>query len=932
MSLLKTSLKVRLAIALGVMALASALVLSQVASYASRAQIERDQSALLQNIAVRMTSQLAHDMSARANEIAFLAGQDQVRDPKYSLEAKQAMFERVRNAYPFYAWIGMADLQGNIVAGTGGLLVGKNVSQRDWFLKAQEELHFGDAHDAFLLAKMLPKPKWDDLPLRLVDISTPVRDATGKLIGVLCGHLSLDWAFEVRESMLDQLSRDDLDLVVLNKAGKVLMGTPHLPSLKVDLAALQTYQGLEGATRQVAVETWPDGGRYLTASVREASFKNYPGMGWTIVARRGEASAFAPADRLSQQILLAGVATAAVFIFVVLFMLQRELGPLAAIATAAKRIRDDGNRVEIPKPERSGELSDFASALIDLANTLQTSNAELVLAGRVFDESGQGILITDASNKVIRVNRAFTRITGYSSADIVGLSPKVLQSGHQDAAFYQTMWSAVKRNGAWQGEIWNRTKDGRIYPEWLTINVLTDADGTVTHHIAIFDDITEKKDYEKRLVHLANYDKLTDLPNRNLMQMEVELMLRDAKVRSQTLGLMFVDLDNFKNINDTLGHPAGDQVLQEVAKRFTACVEQKTLVSRWGGDEFVVALPHGGVDEAAALARRLIEVLQRPFAIEGGRYHLGMSVGVAMYPADGETVNQLLRCADTAMYRAKSEGNNQLRFYVDTMNAGLERYLKIDNALRHALDQDGLGLSLAFQPQFSGDGKSIMGAEALIRWSHPELGAISPAQFIPVAEETGLILPLGRWIMEEIARSYRDIVMANRVPVALSMNCSAHQLVDAGLAAQLHAACQKMEVPAEHLRVEVTESAIMSDEFKVMDTLGQLRKYGYPVSIDDFGTGYSCLNYIQKIRPSEIKVDQGFVKAMLTDPDSHSIVLFTVRLAESMGMDVVAEGVETEAQRTALNAMGNVKLQGFLLGKPLPLQALIALLPSASES
>ncbi len=284
------------------------------------------------------------------------------------------------------------------------------------------------------------------------------------------------------------------------------------------------------------------------------------------------------------------------------------------------------------------------------------------------------------------------------------------------------------------------------------------------------------------------------------------------------------------------------------------------------------------------------------------------------------------------MYRAKSEGNNQLRFYVDTMNAGLERYLKIDNALRHALDQDGLGLSLAFQPQFSGDGKSIMGAEALIRWSHPELGAISPAQFIPVAEETGLILPLGRWIMEEIARSYRDIVMANRVPVALSMNCSAHQLVDAGLAAQLHAACQKMEVPAEHLRVEVTESAIMSDEFKVMDTLGQLRKYGYPVSIDDFGTGYSCLNYIQKIRPSEIKVDQGFVKAMLTDPDSHSIVLFTVRLAESMGMDVVAEGVETEAQRTALNAMGNVKLQGFLLGKPLPLQALIALLPSASES
>jgi EAL domain-containing protein (putative c-di-GMP-specific phosphodiesterase class I) len=323
-------------------------------------------------------------------------------------------------------------------------------------------------------------------------------------------------------------------------------------------------------------------------------------------------------------------------------------------------------------------------------------------------------------------------------------------------------------------------------------------------------------------------------------------------------------------------------------------------------------------------------VLQRPFTIEGGRYHLGMSVGVAMYPADGENVSQLLRCADTAMYRAKSEGNNQLRFYVDTMNVGLERYLKIDNALRHALDQGGQGLSLAFQPQFSGDGKTIVGAEALIRWSHPELGAITPVQFIPVAEETGLILPLGRWIMEEIARSYWQIVEAGRVPVALSMNCSAHQLVDPHLAAQLHEACQKMSVPSEHLLIEVTESAIMSDEFKDMDTLGQLRKHGYRVSIDDFGTGYSCLNYIQKIRPAEIKVDQGFVKTMLSDPDSHSIVLFTVRLAESLGMEVVAEGVETVEQQSALNAMGNVKLQGYLLGKPMPLQALIALLPSSS--
>jgi diguanylate cyclase (GGDEF)-like protein/PAS domain S-box-containing protein len=922
----KLSLKARLVISIGAMALISALLVSQFASHLSRSQIEKDQSALLQNIAVRMTSQLAHDMSTRANEILFLTGHDRVRDPKYPTERKREIFERIRQAYPFYAWVGMTDTEGNIVAGTDGLLVGKSVAKREWFLKGREGLHFGDAHDAFLLAKMLPKPKWDDLPLRLVDLSAPVHDEKGNFLGVICGHLSLDWAFEVRESMLDQLAREHLDLIVLSKDGKVLMGTPQLPSLKVDLASLKTYQGLANSTRQVGVEAWPDGIRYLTATVREASFRNYPGMGWAVVARKSERAAFESADDLTKMIIGAGLATALVFAAMLWGVLRRELQPLEAISTAAQKIQTENLNTPIPQPEGDGELALFARSLTGLVSSLQIRNEELRLASRVFEESGQGILISDSANKVIRVNKAFSRITGFSSEEVVGKTPAVLQSGQQDKGFYQNMWTAIKRYGSWQGEIWNRSKAGHVYPEWLTINTLKDASGAITHFIGIFDDITEKKDYEQRLVHLANYDTLTDLPNRHLMQLQANLMIEAIKGKAESLALMFVDLDKFKHINDTLGHPAGDMVLQEVAARFKAHIGKQNLLARWGGDEFVVVMPSTDSIAAATLGKQLVDSLQRPFTIEGSRYHISMSAGIAVFPSDADTVDNLLRCADTAMYRAKKDGANTYRFYESAMNTGVEKFLKIDNALRHALEHQGKDLRLAYQPQFSPDGTKILSAEVLLRWSHPEFGELGPGVFIPIAEDTGQIVPLGRWVIEEAVKGYAKIVASGHPALPLSINCSAYQLRDVGLARVLHAACMGSDVPPGDLLIEVTESAIMSDEFKVAETLTALKSLGYKISIDDFGTGYSCLNYIQKIRPAEIKVDQSFVRNMLTDADSKNIIGFTMALATSMGMSVVAEGVETEAQRSALQAMGPIKLQGYLLGRPMPLESLIALL------
>ena len=490
------SLKSRLAVVLGVLALAGSLLLGSLASQLSQRQIEHDQGVLLENIARRMSTQLAQDMSIRTDELHFIAQMDRIRDPAVAAAQKQAIFDQVRAAYPFYAWIGITDTEGNIVAGTGGQLVGKSVAKRAWFLEGRHGLHFGDVHDAFLMAKLLPKPKWDDLPLRLVDISQPVYAADGQLIGVLCGHLSLDWAFEARARMLDRLAGEQVDLVVLNRTGKIFMGTPSLPSLKVDLSPLASFRA---AGSRPQVEIWPDGNRYLTAAAVEAGFRNYPGHGWVVMVRKPEALAFAPAMALSRWILAGGLGIAVLFFFAAWTVLRRELRPLEQLSAAADRIRREDLSAAIPQPEGAGELAVFARSLTTLVTTLQARNANLRLASRVFQESSQGIVVTDANRRIVSVNESFTRITGYTAEEAIGQSPALLKSGMHGAAFYRAMWASLAANAVWRGEIHNRNKTGEIYTEWLTINVLRDDTGQVSHYIALFDDITERKKIEAEL-------------------------------------------------------------------------------------------------------------------------------------------------------------------------------------------------------------------------------------------------------------------------------------------------------------------------------------------------------------------------------------------------------------------------------------------------
>lgn len=504
------SLKVRLTVMIGILAILSTLALSQIAAHFSRLQIKEDQSALLRQIVVSMASRLNQDIRIRSDEIVLLTALDQIRQRNVSPERKREVFEIVRKNYPMYAWIGMTDDKGTITAGTDDLLVGKSVAARDWFIKGRDGLFFGDVHDAFLLAKLVPKPKWDDLPLRLVDISAPVMDKDNKLLGVICGHLSLDWAFEVREQMLQNISSQGLDVVVLNKEGNVLMGNVSLPSLRVNLRDLNSFRSVSSETEKpavvedwpngksylavaAAVENWPDGKSYLTVAAANTSLKNFPTSGWTVVARKDKQIAFAPAERLAKTITVLGFITAGLFGIVMWVMIRRQLKPLEEVSAAAEHIHTVDLTTPIPKPKGDDEIATFARSLANVVSTLQKSNAELKLASRVFEESGQGIMITDAERRLLRVNRTFSDITGYTSEEALGKNPRFLQSGRHDLPFYQSMWESIKKEGVWRGEIWNKTKSGNLYPEWLTIGTLKDDKGNITHYIGIFDDITERK-------------------------------------------------------------------------------------------------------------------------------------------------------------------------------------------------------------------------------------------------------------------------------------------------------------------------------------------------------------------------------------------------------------------------------------------------------
>ncbi len=554
---------------------------------------------------------------------------------------------------------------------------------------------------------------------------------------------------------------------------------------------------------------------------------------------------------------------------------------------------------------------------------LKLAEESLRLFASVFEQSGQAILITDSDKRILAVNPTFTHLTGYPLAEIRGKNPNILASGLTPAETYQAMWTGLNEAGYWQGEIVDRRKDGTHYPMWISISVLRDAKGHTTHYIASFTDISERKLVEAHISQLAYHDTLTGLLNRFSLRTQLEQVLAMAHRDHRALAVIFLDMDRFKTINDTLGHAVGDKLLITVAQRLRESVRESDIVARLGGDEFVVVLTE--VEDATAVARladKILHVLAQPYLIGKNELHTAASIGLALYPDDGGDGETLMKNADTAMYHAKSLGRNNIQFFTTEMNQAALKRLMLDQDLRVAVE--ARQFELHYQPQLDSHDGRIVGVEALVRWHHPRDGLISPGEFIPVAEETGLILKLGEWVLDEACRQLRVWQDDGIKDVSIAVNLSAHQLRSPALLAQVARALEKHGLAGASLELEITETAAMHDPAASISQLKALRGLGVRLSIDDFGTGYSSLSYLKLLPIHTLKLDQSFVRDIETDSNDVAICTATIALAHNLGLAVVAEGVETEAQRLLLTSHQCDFMQGYLFSKPLPAEAALA--------
>ncbi|VAY88791.1 Cyclic di-GMP phosphodiesterase Gmr [mine drainage metagenome] len=548
---------------------------------------------------------------------------------------------------------------------------------------------------------------------------------------------------------------------------------------------------------------------------------------------------------------------------------------------------------------------------------------ELRIAATAF-VTQEGIVITDRDQHILRVNCAFTRLTGYSAMEALGKTPAILKSGRQDAAFYQAMWETLNRDKYWQGELWNRRKNGEIYPEWLTITAVLDGDGRVTNYVGVFSDITLRKEADEKIHQLAFYDPLTGLPNRRLLHDRLQQAMTSS-VRSQCKGaLLFLDLDNFKVLNDTRGHDIGDLLLIEVAKCLRDCVRSGDTVARIGGDEFIIMLENLSEDtqQAAAAAQdvgeKVLKAINHSFSLQGVDYHCSSSIGINLFHGNDTGMDDLLRHADTAMYQAKASGRNTLRFFDPAMQIELEERTALMEDLRQALPLQQLRLYHQIQVNERG----VVGSEVLLRWQHPVRGLISPMEFIPLAEETGLIVPIGAWVLHMACvqlKAWQVDPLTRHLRIAV--NVSARQFSQPNFVEQVLEVLKDTGVnPLKlGLELELTESLVLNDIDDSIGKMQALRSIGIRFSLDDFGTGQSSLSYLKRLPLDQIKIDQSFVRDIATDPNDAAIVRTIIGMAENLGLKVIAEGVETEQQREFLERNGCHAHQGYLFGKPVPI-------------
>lgn len=567
--------------------------------------------------------------------------------------------------------------------------------------------------------------------------------------------------------------------------------------------------------------------------------------------------------------------------------------------------------------DEKGKVLEVIGAWYDITE-LKAAEAELRLSATVFENMQDGVVITDLSSTIIAVNSAFSEITGYSKEEVLGESIKILRSGEHDKAFYRALWTSLLHFGRWQGEIWNRRKNGDLYPQRLTISVIKNEFGELSHYVGVFTDISQLKQSQQRLEHLAHFDPLTNLPNRVLLQSRLKHALDVAQRHKRRVAVLFIDLDHFKTVNDSLGHPLGDELLVLVAQRLNNRLREEDCLGRLGGDEFLVLLEQlEETRDAVEVALSLIRRLQQPFILAGRQeVFIGASIGISICPDDAGSVTELIQHADSAMYLAKNQGRNTYRFYTEDLTRLANDRLNLERRLRRALDREEFVLH--YQPLISGVRHEVVGLEALLRWQDPERGMILPSHFIPLAEETGLIVPIAQWVLDTACAQAKTWLDQGASPLYVAVNLSPVQFRGQDIVSLVQSVLEKTGLPASYLELEITEGILMEQADQALITLFNLKTLGVNLAVDDFGTGYSSLAYLKQFPLDKLKIDRSFVDGLGCDANDQAIVKAIIAMGQSLGIKTVAEGVESKQQFEILQRLGCHYFQGFFFSKPVP--------------
>lgn len=570
---------------------------------------------------------------------------------------------------------------------------------------------------------------------------------------------------------------------------------------------------------------------------------------------------------------------------------------------------------KVPTFHADGSVSGLIALVLDITENKRIKEQHSVWA-TIFESCGEPMSVTDADNKFVAVNQAFSNATGYSLHEVLGKNPSMLKSGYHDEIYYQNMWAGINQAGFWEGEIWEKRKDGTLYIKWLKIHQVKDSQGKLINYVATFNDITERKAAEERIAYLGRHDALTGLPNRLVLGEFLDAAIQNAVIKKGHVGVISIDLDRFKNINDSLGHNIGDAFLKEIAKRLESFTTDGSITGRFGGDTFIIILPNiCDKSEIVGAIRKRIDRIAEPVMYGEVELMVTASIGVSVFPEDGDTTEVLIRNADTAMHKVKDSGRNSYQFFTAAMNEYASERLILENGLRRAVEREEF--MLFYQPQLNTETGQVVGVEALIRWLHPTKEVISPLEFIPLAEESGLIIPIGEWVLLEACKQHRNWIKLGLPPIPVSINISAVQFHDENFLQMLDKVIQVSGIEPGYLDLEVTESVVMRDPEFVSKQLQKIKNMGIKLSLDDFGTGFSSLTYLRHFPLDRLKIDQSFVRDLAAVPINQAIIESVIALGRNLKIKTIAEGVETQEELHFMQKFQCDEVQGYFFSKPL---------------